>query len=446
VTNEYRVTKLYRQAHYDNLTGLYNRVAFAHELERIVSLSRRQSSLGALVFLDLDQFKTINDTEGHSVGDELLCKVAHRLRTYFRETDTVARFGGDEFAVALNDIGSRQDLLQLLKRLTETFMEPIRIGQFEHTVSCSIGVCLIPTDGEDGETLLKNADVAMYRAKANQGTSFVFFNTAQQQETERRMLVERKLRTAIQNNHLDVFLQPKLQLSDGTINTHEALVRWHDDELGAVSPEEFVDIAERCGMISDLTERVIERVAIYLAQDSRLRRVAVNISPVQLAATNFCQRFLASLERHGVDTNRVGVEVTESIFMSDLQNAKDKLCRLKAEGIEIVLDDFGTGFSSLNLLTQLPITTLKLDKSFVDQIPHDKSATLVLSKIVEMARGLQMDVVAEGVEQEEQLSALEVMGVTQIQGYLIAKPQPFENIQELLSAWEPLNNAGISTR
>ncbi|XOV84799.1 MAG: EAL domain-containing protein [bacterium] len=435
VTKDFHVRSLFKRANYDFLTGLLNRLAFVRELELVVSACKRQEGVGALIFLDLDQFKAINDIEGHAIGDQILCTIAERLTDCFRKNDAIARLGGDEFAIAAMDVGDRNNLLVILQRLVDTIGEPITINRFDHSVNTSIGVCLIPDDGHDAATLLQNADVAMYKAKSIRGPSYVFFNSAQQEEMQQRFIIERKLRPAIERDELEVFLQPKLELSSGTIGSCEALVRWQDAELGFVSPAEFIPIAEQAGLITGLTEGVLRKISAYLASEPGLESVAVNLSPIQLATDNFVDRFLGMLSQLEIVHSRLTIELTESALVADPQRAMEKLKALKNHGIKIALDDFGTGYSSLSLLTALPIDALKLDKSFVDRILDDTNSAMVVMKTVEMARGLKMQVVAEGVEDEEQLIALDRMGVTHIQGYFIARPQPFEDFQILLSQW-----------
>ena len=437
VTNQEQSAQLFDQANYDGLTRLLNRVAFTRELDALVADRRRRDGIAALIFLDLDNFKKINDTEGHSIGDEVLQAVAERLRFATRDIDVLARFGGDEFAVALRSIDDTHGVLNVLQRIRDAIEQPIPVGRFEHIVSCSMGVCLIPQDGSDSETLLRKADVAMYKAKEIPGTSYIYFNEAYNAETERRVLVEGKLREAIDTGLLRVYLQPKLDLRSNRIDTYEALLRWQDDVLGVVAPAEFVDIAERAGIVEDMTEGVVRRVGAILQShdEDDVRAIAINVSPVHLGGSQFADRFLASLKKHGCPPSRVEVEVTESVFLADQEEARRKLLKLKQAGLKISLDDFGTGYSSLNLLTQLPIDVMKIDKSFVDDIPSQTRNTAVIGKMVEMAGALGIQVVAEGVEEQDQLDALREMGTEYIQGYVVCEPLPAEEAIEFVRDW-----------
>jgi diguanylate cyclase (GGDEF)-like protein len=444
-TSHNRSSKLYDQATYDGLTGLYNRVAFVHELERMIGQSQRSDHSAALIFLDLDEFKRINDTQGHTVGDQLLCLVAERLKSCVREIDVVARLGGDEFAVGLGGIYEGFDLDSLLNRIVEAINMPMKIGKFVHSMGCSMGVCLIPQDGESTEILLKNADLAMYKAKTVLGSAYVFFNEELNEDTERRVLLEGKLRTALQNNSLEVYLQPKLTIATNSIDSFEALMRWTDADLGDVPAAEFVAVAESSGLIEQLTESVIEQTASVLAAQpvEVIRSIAINLSPSQLSSPGFVSKFLETLHKYDCDVSRIEVEITESVFVSDPQRAKEKLLALRAQGLRISLDDFGSGFSSLNLITQLPLDALKIDKSFVDNIPTNKRSTMVVSKIVEMARELNIEVVAEGVEELRQVQALVDMGCTHVQGYVICRPIPVSELLQFLAEWKPTPRLAI---
>lgn len=433
VTNISRSETLFQQATYDSLTGLLNRLAFLHQLSRRIGETKRANAKGALLFLDLDDFKNINDVQGHTTGDELLCVVADRLVGCLRDSDIVARLGGDEFAISLASFNDDYGLAALLHRIISAISQPIKIGQFEHIVHCSVGVCLYPQDGNETETLLKNADMAMYRAKAMSGSAFVFFNESLNQETERRVLVERRLRLALREKRLDLFLQPKMHIESGRIDSFEALVRWQDDELGWVKPMEFVEVAERAGLIGDLTESVIEQTALILNKNLNVQSVAVNISPVLLAQPQFVDRFLAILQTYGCDPSRLEIEITESVFVGDPVAVTRKLTNLKKHGIRVSLDDFGTGFSSLNLLRQLPLDALKIDKSFIDDIPDDRQAMLLVSKIVEIANGLDIEVIAEGIEKMSQLTALTNIHCNFAQGFLICHPLPATQVLAMLS-------------
>jgi diguanylate cyclase (GGDEF)-like protein len=431
-----RSNLLFNQATYDGLTGLLNRAAFVHELERMVAQNHRNGEIGALIFLDLDQFKRINDTDGHTVGDQLLRIVGERLKTCVRESDLVARLGGDEFAIGLPSIEDNHALIALLRRILDTISIPMQVGKFEHSMCCSMGVCLLPQDGSNTEEILKNADLAMYKAKAEPGSTFAYFDPSLNEQAERRVLLEGKLRDVIEGNGLNIHLQPKVNLLTSKADTFEALVRWTDADLGIVLPSEFVDVAERSGLIESLTDAVIVKVAKLITDYPAeiIQRVAINLSPAQLAAPGFAHKFLNTLRKNDCDFNRIEVEVTESIFVDNPDAAKEKLLVLKDHGIKISLDDFGTGFSSLSLIMHLPLDALKIDKSFVDNLVFDKPTAIVVSKIIEMATSLGIEVIAEGVENHLQIELLKKMGATHLQGFVISKPLPLDALTAFLDS------------
>lgn len=437
-----RGDELFRQATFDGLTGLLNRIAFILQLENLVANTKRASGDGVLLFLDLDRFKRINDTEGHLAGDHVLCTVAERLLHCVRETDVVARLGGDEFAIALASYGDHDDLLHLLRRVIKEVEKPIQLGELQHAVSVSIGVCSFPEDGTDAESLLKSADIAMYRAKRTTGGSYVFFDEALNEEAERRVLVESRLRSAVEQGLLELHLQAKLHVATNRIEAFEALLRWTDSELGVMSPYEFVDVAEKSGLIEILTDIVVRQTAVVLAQCIDLKSVAINLSPLQILSDGFPDSFLRSLDQHGCDPRRIEVEITESVFISNPTLVGERLVALKKHGIRVSLDDFGTGFSSLNLLRQLPLDAMKIDKSFIDDLESNAEARLMVAKIVELAAGLDIEVIAEGVENEQQLQLLRAMGCHYVQGYHIFRPVIAEQAVKCIGQWLPDESTG----
>ncbi len=431
-----RSETLYQQANYDSLTGLLNRNAFSHELARRVRQTDRSKKHGALAFLDLDSFKKVNDGEGHSAGDALLKIVAQRLSDVIRNDDIVARLGGDEFAIVLGAYGSEEDLVHVLQRILDSFVEPIRIGTLELQVHVSMGVCVFPRDGDTVEGLLKKADIAMYRAKPTRGNSFEFYNQGLNEDAERQLKVEARLGKAIRSGEIELFLQPKLELESGLITSCEALSRWVDDDLGFVPPDEFISVAERSGLIHDLTERVFERVGEVLnAFPALLTSIAINISPQEINRAEFTDDLLDYVRKYRIPSSAVELEVTESNFMDDPEFVATVLRRIREKGFSVSLDDFGTGYSSLNILRKLPLDDIKIDKSFVDEITESKEARELIQKIIEIARNLGMGVVAEGVETENQLELLARMSCTYVQGYFISKPLPAYEAMEFVSNW-----------
>ncbi len=445
VTNATRSQVLLNQATFDSLTGLLNRSAFNNELKRAIQYGTRYPTSCALVYLDLDDFKNINDTEGHSIGDILLCKIANQLSRVVRETDVVARLGGDEFAIILRDLDNESALTNALQRIIHAVTQPVSVsGTMQTRMSCSLGVCRLPGDGHTIEELIRNADLAMYRAKATPGPAWSFFDPQLNEHANRRAHVERRLSQALRTNGITVELQPKLHIDSGSLNTMEALARWRDVELGQVSPEEFIPIAERCGLINDLTEMVIAQVAMEARKPQNAAwRIAINISPLQFAQTNFVAWFLETLKKHQMPTSQIEVEITESLLMEDADMAQISLEHLRREGVHIALDDFGTGYSSLSLLSQLSIDSLKLDKSFIDAIPGEGKSLMLVQKIVEIARLFDMEIIAEGVETHEQYAALRRIGCTHIQGYLICKPTHLNDVEEVIHEYHANTDARV---
>ena len=427
---------LYQQANYDGLTGLLNRTSFSFRLARKIARVKRTNMQGILIFLDLDGFKKINDSEGHSAGDQLLKVVADRLASNIRDDDIVARFGGDEFALAIDAFPNERDLIRFLRRLIQDLEQPVRAGKLEVPVNASLGVCVFPRDGESVEGLLKNADIAMYRAKLDPGSSFTFYNNSLNAEAERQILVESKLRHAIENNEIELFLQPKLDIRTGHIHSSEALSRWTDPELGFIPPDEFIAIAERSGLIEALTANIFKNVAqIIHAHSGLTQRIAINIAPQELERQNFTESVIQLLRQNSIPHSAIELEITESNFMDHPDRVAGILDSLREVGIRISLDDFGTGYSSLNLLRQLPLDYLKIDKSFIDEISEQARASDLVEKIVEIANNLGMGVIAEGVETDEQLALLERMNCTYAQGYLIAKPLPAKEAMAFIASW-----------
>ncbi len=438
-----RSEALYQQANYDDLTGLLNRTSFSFQLARKVAHVKRTGKTGVLIYLDLDGFKKVNDSEGHSAGDQLLKVIAKRIEKSVREEDIVARLGGDEFAIALDEFTDDSHLVSFLQRVLGDLAIPVRAGKLEISIQASMGVCVFPRDGNSVEGLLKNADIAMYRAKQSAGNSFMFYNEGLNKEAERQLLVEARLGRAIRNKDLEVFLQPKLDTTSGLITSCEALSRWNDEELGFVSPDEFIRVAERSGLIQALTENLFSDVAQLLSKSVvGLESIAINVSPTQLNQSGFVGEITRYITQSGIDTSSVEIEVTESNFMEDPERVAHILSELRDRGLRISLDDFGTGYSSLNLLRQLPLDYLKIDKAFVDEIIEDTQARGLVQKIIEIAEGLGIGVVAEGVETEDQLELLTDMQCGFIQGYFISKPLPGTEAIAFIESW----NASARTR
>lgn len=426
ITNAWRSEDLYKQAHYDRLTNLLNRPAFEDRLVYALAQAKRHGQYGALLFMDLDRFKQVNDTEGHKAGDRLLVITANRLKKSIREEDTLARFGGDEFGILISNFTNRNELVTLCERVIKNLNEPIVVNRIEHVVSASIGVAVFPTDADSSEELLMMADAAMYRAKAAGGATTSFYDKDMNEAAQQRVIVESRLRKALEDDRLCLYFQPKLDLASNKFIGAEGLMRWQDEQLGFVSPEEFIAIAEDTGMIHEFLDLCLSEAHRTLSQIHHTPdfRMAINVSPKQLAVTDFSTRFLDACARHSLAPGDLELEFTESVFASNPDSVIKELSIIRARGTLIALDDFGTGYSSLNLLRRLPIDVLKIDRSFIQDIETSNKAIDLVHHVVEIAKVLDQDVVAEGVETSGQLEILREIGCQFIQGYFIARPLP----------------------
>ena len=423
-------------AHYDALTGLANRNLFNDRLNHALKLAERAAQGLAVVFIDLDHFKHVNDTLGHGVGDQLLVEVAGRIREHFREGDTVARIGGDEFIVLIENVESPQDLAQACDKLVSSFDEPFVIEEHPFHMSLSAGVSLYPRDGEDVEELVKNADSAMYAAKERGRNGFQFYTEAISQASKERMSLEGALRAAIREGAIEVHLQPQFDLRSRRPVSAEALARWIDPQLGFVPPDKFIQLAEELGIIDALGEGVLRAVLGHLRRwrDEGLEvgRVAVNVSGLQLQQRGFAGRVLALLEEYQLPPTAIEVEVTESSLMRHTEEVVLELMQLRAHGVTVSIDDFGTGFSSLSQLRHLPIDTLKIDRAFVTELDREPDNEAIARAVVALAHSLGLKVVAEGVESEGEHAKLLELDCGVGQGYLYAKPMPADAFAELI--------------
>ncbi|HTH94649.1 MAG TPA: EAL domain-containing protein [Rhodocyclaceae bacterium] len=417
------------QATHDALTGLPNRTLLIDRLEQSIAYARRYGYFSVVVFIDLDNFKFINDSLGHQAGDRLLIEIARRLRGCLRETDTVARYGGDEFVLVLNNYYESSTIARLLDRLLAEIAEPVNVGRNESAhelfVTCSIGVSLYPSDGDTAATLIKSADAAMYLAKEQGKSNYQFFTRKLGTQATERMVLESRLRRALDRGEIHVVYQPKVD-RDGKTVGFEALARWISADLGFVSPEKFIPIAEEAGLIESLSEFVL-RTALMQAVTWREQGLAGIHMAVNLSARLFDTRVYEMvgriLEETGLPGEYVELELTESTVMRDVDRFVTELHRLRELGVSIAIDDFGTGYSSLAYLQRLPIDTLKVDKSFVRELGQRNTQVSIAAAVVSLARSLGLKVVAEGVENKAQYAHLINLGCTEFQGYLFSKPQ-----------------------
>ncbi|MCB1683012.1 MAG: EAL domain-containing protein [Pseudomonadales bacterium] len=439
MTNIHRSEVLFQKAHFDDLTGLINRHAFQDKLKEQISRSWRGEK-GAVLFIDLDGFKKVNDTEGHKAGDRLLVVISERLKECLREVDTIARLGGDEFAVIVPGCDGEKSVSHLCERIIAALVKPIVVARMEHTVGASIGVALFPDDGQKEDELVMKADSAMYRAKETGRARFAFFDDTLNEANRHRVLVESRLRRALKQGELELHFQPKLRLSDRKVTSAEALLRWTDSELGQVSPEVFVPIAEETNLIHEFTAIQVDRTAdLFAAADSiglHLDHIAINASAKQLMTDGFAISLLSMLDRRALAHHRIEIEVTESVFAHDKQTVVQELEILQHAGIKIALDDFGTGFSSLNMLRELPLDVVKIDRSFITEIENSDQARVLVRHLISIATTLGKEVVAEGVETEVQLAHLENANCHYVQGFLISKARTLEDFLHLVADWE----------
>lgn len=413
-------------AQHDALTGLPNRLSLLMRLAQLLPDARRHQWTLAVMFLDLDRFKIINDTLGHQVGDELLREVACRLSSVVRETDFVARLGGDEFVVILPDITTPSDAAIVANKIIAALSTPIEAEGHELHTSPSIGISLFPDDGPDGDTILKNADTAMYHAKAAGRNNYQFFAEEMNRVTADRLNIERKLRHAIARNELALCFQPQFRADGSQPTGVEALVRWHHPTDGMISPNRFIPVAEETGIIVEIGEWVLVNACREMKRwlDAGLPpiRVAVNVSARQLRRRDFCETVAGALAESGLPAELLELEITESSVMENPEEAIRILQRLGRMGVSLAIDDFGTGYSSLAYLKLFPIDHLKIDRSFVADIEHDLNDRAIAFGTIALAHSLGLNVIAEGVETEDQLELLRTNGCDEIQGFLLSKP------------------------
>ena len=435
-------------ADHDALTGLPNRSLLIDRLDVSMRQSRRGRTKVAVLLLDLDQFKQVNDSLGHHVGDEMLLQVARRLQQQVRGGDTVARLGGDEFVVVVPDIDAKSDITGLLTGICSAVAMPMKLDRHELHVTTSVGACIYPDDGEDAGTLLKKADVAMYRVKESGRAGFKWFDEGMLRDSEERLLMGTAMRNALELRKFELCYQPKVSLRDGRVTGSEALIRWRDENDRNIPPVRFVPIAENTGLIVPLGEWVLETACRHAAEmqarTGRLLTVAVNVSPRQFGERNWSQVVDRVLASSGLRPEHLELEITESILMQSTDEAAALLGGLRDRGVHIVVDDFGTGYSSLSYLTRFPVDKIKIDRSFVRDLVYDSKDAAVVNAIIAMANKLNIQVVAEGVETLEQQRYLAAQGCDEAQGFLYAAGMPAAEFVEALAGIERGMNLGAS--
>src|SRR6478736_4451209 len=442
--NEERERQLVRQAVVDELTQLPNRRLLRDRVQEALGEAESSGESFAFVYLDLDRFKTLNDSLGHHCGDELLFQVAGRLARCAEPQDTVARIGGDEFALLLRRVNAAGALRRVESAL-EQLRETVKVGGVAIQPQASTGIAMFPADGRDVDTLLRNADVAMYRGKAEGGSRVVFFEDRMNEQAVRRLQIETGLRQAIGTEHLTLHYQPKVCLSDGQMYGVEALMRWHDPVLGQVSPAEFIPIAEESELIHELGRLALEQALAFCRRcmdaGVPVGHVAVNVSMLQLCNADLVDFLQRQLNVRRVPPGMLQIEVTESAIMRDTGMVSEVLTGIRQLGVRIAIDDFGTGYSSLAVLQHLPVDLLKIDRSFVARITESRQSLELVRAMLTVCRALGLQAVAEGVETEEQHALLVEQGCDYAQGYLYSRPVPASQAMELAASWLSLRAA-----
>ncbi|MEJ2407152.1 MAG: EAL domain-containing protein, partial [Candidatus Thiodiazotropha sp.] len=441
--------RVHKLAYYDGLTGLPNRWLFSDRLDRVLTQAKRNHGQAALLYIDLDNFKHINDSLGHQAGDDLLKLVAERLQACVRESDTLARLGGDEFALILLSMQSTQEsATDVAQKLQNEMLESLRVGENELLTTLSIGIALYPEDGEDGQSLLQHADAAMYRAKQEGRNRYRSYTKTLSADVERRLSLEQELRAAIRDEALILIYQPQVDPVEGRLLGVEALVRWQREGLEPVGPNEFIPVAESAGLIETLDEWVLlnacTQAQIWRNQNLLAGRMAVNLSVHQLARDDLERVIVETLSASGLAPEGLELEITESFLLDDYEQARANLVALHDLGVSLALDDFGTGYSSLAYLKQLPVQRLKIDRSFIRDTPLDEDDVAITSSIITMAGHFRLEVIAEGVETAAQRDFLLSHGCLAMQGYLFAHPLPAAEVAAMMRNQPPIWHLGES--
>ncbi len=431
--------KLKKQALFDQLTNLPNRTLAYDRLTQLIGEAKRTNKKIAILFIDIDDFKKVNDALGHETGDQLLCQAAKRLSAEIRRSDTLARFGGDEFIVILGGFSDVDEITPIIEKLLNQFRTPYLINNHELLLTISLGISVFPDDGALAATLLRKADSAMYHSKEFGRNTYSYFTDEMNANIARRLKLEEQMYGALARNEFTVYYQPQINISSKRVSGTEALLRWSNPALGDISPAEFIPLAEQTGIIVQLGEFVLHRAIRDTAEwqqkyDANLT-VSVNLSPRQFRDPNLINYIEETIKKHLSSGRSLELEITEGVLMRGYRYIDDALKRLKALGVNIAMDDFGTGYSSLSYLRKFPFDILKIDKSFIDNVAHKSPDLTLVKATIAMAHGLNLAVVAEGVETAEQLTLLEMLGCDYAQGYFFSKPIPFAAMDKFLQAY-----------
>lgn len=422
------------QAYHDLLTRLPNRALFKDRLSLAIEQAQRSNNQLAVMFIDLDRFKIINDSLGHSVGDRLLQAVAERLQSCIRKGDTLSRFGGDEFTLLLPDVKDANAATQIAEKILTSLKQPFDLKDHQVYVGASIGIALNTEFGDSMDSLIKNADIAMYRVKKTGKDGYQLFTNEMHTASTERLMLEQDMRKAIDQDEFEICYQPQIDTSDLQICGVEALIRWNHPTLGRLSPAEFIPIAEDSRLIVEIDKHTLRKacreIRAYHHKSMPDLRLAVNLSPLMIEKTNFVEDILKTLEEEEFPPSLLELEITENILMNDRQDVIEKLLELASKGIHLAIDDFGTGYSSLSYLQTLPVNTLKIDRSFINEIRSVDDDISIVNAIVSMAKGLKMSIVAEGVETKEQLDYLSYLGCNVVQGFLFGHATQLEKVEQ----------------
>jgi diguanylate cyclase (GGDEF)-like protein len=428
--------KIRRMAHHDALTNLLNRVSFYEQMTSVLDHLRRDESI-AVISLDLDKFKAVNDTLGHPIGDLLLQTAAERMESCVRSEDILARLGGDEFAIVQVPSAEPSNITALAARLIEVVGAPYDLGGHQVVVGTSVGIAIAPADGNEPDVLMKNADLALYRAKADGGGVFRFFESEMDARMQERRALELDLRKAVVNGEFNLLYQPIIDVETGQITSFEALIRWQHPERGMIPPLEFIPIAEETGLIVPIGEWVLNQACCEAERWPKQVTVAVNVSPAQFKSRNLIPTVISALAKSGLSPSRLELEITELVLMQETDGAIGILHQLHDLGVKIAMDDFGTGYSSLGYLRSFPFDRIKIDQSFIQDLPGKADSLAIVRAVVGMSSSLGIRTTAEGVETKEQLASLTMEGCDEFQGFLFSSPRPAEEIERLLRDQAP---------
>jgi len=422
---ELAVKDLQHLANYDSLTQLPNRALCMDRIRYALKRATRSNTMVAVLFLDLDHFKDVNDSLGHAVGDQLLKSTSQRLLERIRSEDTLARLGGDEFVIILNHIKDTENVIDIVETIVTSFEKPFKLSNYQVNTTVSVGICMYPNDGGDVDSLMKAADAAMYKAKELGRNTYEFYQSDLNKLAVRRHQLANELRSAITNGEIDLVFQPQLNLPKNRVIGAEVLVRWNSPVLGQISPAEFIPIAENTGLIKEISDWVLENTCKVIASCLKKKleiRLAVNLSAMQFKQADLANQIANTLSKYKVPAKYLEFEITESMLMRDVNKAITVLEKLKEMQIRIAIDDFGTGYSSLAYLRRFPLDALKIDRSFIDELVTNNDDTAITLAIISMAKSLRLQVIAEGVETEQQLNFLKQNNCDDIQGYYFSKP------------------------